>query len=565
MSTICKCVAKAALMSAYCTLSWLWKGLPSSSRAMRLQRVTIHRHQYKSSFALQASSSRKSHNRDQQQKKKPKTSFEINPNWKQDYDAAALSEAFNELAKLDGFDESTVIEDGEQKSAWFGGEEDENFLILDDDDNDVISFDSADDRHENNDDDMDRRIAMAKRDQIFVPQELDQFSSTASADALEQIGFQRELNPFGTDETPRSKAFTIRPVQNALQCTACGSDFQHLDPYKPGYLPPDKYEIQIKLSQVEKAQQLQAKLLSNEWSAEEEIQWLLNEKASNNNQSNEGELPNDHNKMIDIPTLVQDLGLQDHIDRGKRIICKRCHGLQNFGVVENALRPGWTEEPTISQEAFQRMLAPLATKKAVIIALVDLFDFSGSVLPQLNKIVGETNPVLIAANKADLFPSKMGQHRVENWVRRELEYLGIDCLANVGGAVRLVSCKTGFGVNALLQTARELAEEMDCDIYLIGAANAGKSTLINRITSNMAAAAPNDDLKTPQANDRGIKTRPGNVNAKKGVVTTSPLPGTTLKFIKFDLGDGKNLFDTPGEMLLTELIQDNNCVFLPLT
>jgi ribosome biogenesis GTPase A len=138
-------------------------------------------------------------------------------------------------------------------------------------------------------------------------------------------------------------------------------------------------------------------------------------------------------------------------------------------------------------------------------------------------------------------------------------------LANVGGAVRLVSCKTGFGVNALLQTARELAEEMDCDIYLIGAANAGKSTLINRITSNMAAAAPNDDLKTPQANDRGIKTRPGNVNAKKGLVTTSPLPGTTLKFIKFDLGDGKNLFDTPGEMFLSELTYDNHCVFPPWT
>lgn len=548
MSTICKCVAKGALMSAYCALSWIWKGLPSSSGAMGLQRVTIYRQQFKSSFALQASSSHKGPN--QKQKKNPKkikNSFEINPNWKQDVDAAALREAFDEIAKLDGFDESTVIKEGEQRSVWFEGGE-ENFVILDDDDNDVVSFDSTDDTHNNNDDDMDQRIARAKRDQIYVPQELDQFSSMAPADVLEQIGFQRELNPFGSDETPRSRTFSIIPIQNALQCTACGSDFQHLDPYKPGYLPPDKYDIQLKLSQVEKAQQLQAKLQSNEWTAEEEIQWLLNDKANNNNQSSKRELPNDNNKLIDIPTLVQDLGLQDHIDSGKRVICKRCHGLQNFGVVENALRPGWTEEPTISQEAFQRMLAPLATKKAVIIALVDLFDFSGSVLPQLNKIVGETNPVLIAANKADLFPSKMGQHRAENWVRRELEYLGIECLANVGGAVRLVSCKTGFGVNALLHTARELAEEMNCDIYLIGAANAGKSTLINRITTNMEAAAANDGLKTPQANDRAIKTRPGNVNARKGLVTTSPLPGTTLKFIKFDLGDGKNLFDTPGEM-----------------
>ncbi len=56
----------------------------------------------------------------------------------------------------------------------------------------------------------------------------------------------------------------------------------------------------------------------------------------------------------------------------------------------------------------------------------------------------------------------------------------------------------------------------------------------------MKATAIKDGLKTLQANDRGIKTQPGNVNSRKGLVTTRPLPRTTLKVMKF----------TPGEIFL---------------
>jgi len=156
------------------------------------------------------------------------------------------------------------------------------------------------------------------------------------------------------------------------------------------------------------------------------------------------------------------------------------------------------------------------------------------VLPELDAIAGD-NPVLLAANKVDLLPPKMGHHRAENWVRRELEYMGIQSIANIGGAVRLVSCKTGFGVSGLMAKARELAEEMDCDVYVVGAANAGKSTLINHMLE-----------KSEKRKPFWAKKRAGNANASKGAVTVSALPGTTLKFIQLDLGDGRKLYDTPG-------------------
>jgi 30S ribosome assembly GTPase len=227
----------------------------------------------------------------------------------------------------------------------------------------------------------------------------------------------------------------------------------------------------------------------------------------------------------------------------KKVICKRCHGLQNSGKVDNSLRPGWTDEPTMSQEQFRKMLRPISEKPAVVVALVDLFDFGGSVLRELDEIAGD-NPVILAANKADLLPSQMGKQRVENWVRRELEYMGVRSIANRGGAIRLVSCKTGEGILDTMSKARELAEEVDGDVYIVGAANAGKSTLINYILSR--------DQEKPTG-----KIRAGNRNQFKGALTTSPLPGTTLKFIKIDLGEGRCLYDTPGLLIpgtITQLL-----------
>jgi hypothetical protein len=308
---------------------------------------------------------------------------------------------------------------------------------------------------------------------------------------------------------------------------------------RPGYLPPEKYEIQVKLSKIEGMQKLQDKVTAKEeWSPDDEIEYLIQTSGGNVDSKDFDEFAD-----VDIQGVAEEMGLDLLELSKKKVICKRCHGLQNFGKVESSLRPGWTDEPLLSQQKFRDLLMPLREKPAVIIALVDLFDFSGSVLPELDAIAGD-NPVLLAANKADLLPSKMGQQRAENWVRRELEYMGIQSIANVGGAVRLVSCKTGFGIAGLMQKARQLADEMDCDVYVTGAANAGKSTLINHILE-----------RNGQQDPAWTKKRAGNANARKGSLTVSPLPGTTLKFIKIDIGDGRHLYDTPGLLVSGTLTQ----------
>ena len=490
---------------------------------------------------------------DESSKKQPSkksNKIKINPNWEKEYDADALNAEFDKLAKAEGFESSDAyFAIDETFEDDFNYDEDIDFAI-DEDDDDFLDFGS--DHDQSVEQSMEERIAAAKRDmdmgRVSVPKDLDTFSRDVTGNELQKLGFRRELNPFGDDETPRKEQFKL--ITDAMVCPACGSNFQSKKEHRPGYLPPEKFEIQQKLAQIEELQRLQEKAESDDsWSTDDEIEWLIQTAGTNSDADDGTALLNQSpaDAKIDIAAMADQLGIDLAKMADKKIICKRCHGLQNYGEVPESLRPGWTEEPLMSQETFRELLLPIKEKNAVIIALVDLFDFSGSVLPELDAIAGD-NPVLIAANKVDLLPSKMGFTRAENWVRRELEYLGVESIANIGGAIRLVSCKTGYGLSQLLDKARSLAEKIDCDIYVVGAANAGKSTLLNHILRK------NDAYPSKF---KGKKNRAGNSNARKGMITTSPLPGTTLKFIKADLGDGRALYDTPGLLVpgtLTQLL-----------
>jgi ribosome biogenesis GTPase A len=505
-----------------------------------------------------------------------------------------LSKAFDDLARREGLDsehaffadETDFIDDKDIDFTFNGDDDDDDDGGggADDSGGDApdasdLSFSNVEQAREVDEDSMEARIASAARERdagmVAVPWDLDEL---ATSRALDRLGFQREVNPFGNDETPRKERFATL-LRNPLTCPACGSKFQCDDEARPGFLPRDKYETQVSLSKFEQEQALQLKAESDdlEWSPEDEVEWLLKQEQQQQERKNTGSGETvDSSRLpttkFDLEATTQGLDLDlVELSQQKPAICKRCHGLQNFGKIDDALRPGWTSEPTLSQEKFRNLLKPLRDKPAVIIALVDLFDFSGSVLAELDGIAGK-NPVILAANKVDLLPDKMGTTRVESWVRRELDYLGVKSLANIGGAVRLVSCKTGQGIAAMMGKARALAEELDCDIYVIGAANAGtlregshprlpsckrrayhrclvvyagKSTLLNHIL----APSRNEDRKVAG------KRRAGNANKKKGEITTSPLPGTTLEFIKVDLGDGRTLYDTPGLLVPGTLTQ----------
>jgi hypothetical protein len=176
----------------------------------------------------------------------------------------------------------------------------------------------------------------------------------------------------------------------------------------------------------------------------------------------------------------------------KVIFCQRCFRLRNYGKVEEGLRPGFSEHEALSPGAFKQLLSGIAKKNCVVVTMVDVFDFHGSILPDLASLVGR-NPLFVAVNKVDLLPSDYSETRVKQWVLRECrEFGGLDRLRL--SDIHLVSAKTGLGVRNLLEEARELASQRKCDVYVAGAANVGKSSFLNRL-SNREGGRPGSSKK----------------------------------------------------------------------
>eukprot|EP01038_Epipyxis_sp_PR26KG_P007291 gene7291-9933_t len=258
-------------------------------------------------------------------------------------------------------------------------------------------------------------------------------------------------------------------------------------------------------------------------------------------------------------------------------ICQRCFRLQQYGQVEESLRPGWSDHDLLTPARFETLLSSIRNTTGVVLCIIDIFDIQGSLLKNLKAIAGP-NPIVIAVNKLDLLPRDASITRITNWIYSEIkEYCGLHGPKDVDGYrynqnnynnsnnsydskpswfnkkakadrqrereegllrrsdVHLVSCQSGHGLQELMNNLMSLAAENENRVYVMGAANVGKSSFINRILEDrkMSSASPNFHF-----NNKQKKNKP--------LVTVSNLPGTTLDFLKIKLANGISVIDTPG-------------------
>lgn len=185
------------------------------------------------------------------------------------------------------------------------------------------------------------------------------------------------------------------------------------------------------------------------------------------------------------------------------LYCQRCFRLRHY----NEIAP-----VSLTDDDFLRLLNQIRDANALIVYVVDIFDFNGSLIPGLHRFVGD-NPILLVGNKEDLLPRSLRRTKLMDWMRQQANLAGIRPID-----VTLVSAKRNHQISDLLELIEKY--RADRDVYVVGVTNVGKSTLINQI----------------------IKQTTG----VKELITTSRFPGTTLDKIEIPLDDGKQLVDTPG-------------------
>lgn len=185
-------------------------------------------------------------------------------------------------------------------------------------------------------------------------------------------------------------------------------------------------------------------------------------------------------------------------------LCKRCFRLINHNESPDA---------HYTNEDFLNILKQVEKEDCLVIYLLDFFDFIGSNIAEVERVIQNKDHIIVA-NKIDLMPKAVKENKLRRWFLNEVKDRDFDPLD-----VMLISAKKKKNIDQLLNLIDEHRDGRN--VYVVGATNTGKSTLINGIIS----AVTGDNRE---------------------VITTSYFAGTTLSTIQIPFDDGSYLVDTPG-------------------
>ena len=199
-----------------------------------------------------------------------------------------------------------------------------------------------------------------------------------------------------------------------------------------------------------------------------------------------------------LPASALKKGLEN-----EQFYCQRCFKLRHYNELSDL---------QVNDDVFLDKLSDIASDDAFIIHVVDIFDVEGSIISGLPRFIGN-QPFVVVANKFDLLPKVTKVNRVKHWLTGVLRDNGL-----LPEEVLLVSATKRASLEPLIQLIEKAVRKQN--VYIVGATNVGKSTLINQLIHHYGG--------------------------EKEIITTSNFPGTTLDTIKIPLTENHAIIDTPG-------------------
>lgn len=187
--------------------------------------------------------------------------------------------------------------------------------------------------------------------------------------------------------------------------------------------------------------------------------------------------------------------------------CQRCFRLMHYDDLIVSMRKGI--DPDV-------VLQKIASSNALILWVVDLFDFEASMIPGINRLLLEKD-IIMVCTKRDILPETLSEEKIARFVFSRLKELGIQIKSLI-----LTSKVERMGVEEVMDAIHMYRKNRE--VIVMGKANSGKSTLLNNLA--------------------GMDT-----------LTMSRYPGTTLDFNTLQI-NGIPFVDTPGIEISKSMVME---------
>ena len=159
-----------------------------------------------------------------------------------------------------------------------------------------------------------------------------------------------------------------------------------------------------------------------------------------------------------------------------------------------------------------KILNDAVATDSLIVWMVDLFAFNGTLNPDVAKKVKKLH-VVVVGSKRDLFPAIVSDETLIRYLDERFSEYGINPVH-----IELIGNEDKIDIFTILKKFKE--ERKYRDIYLVGEVNSGKTTLINKMLKNY-------------------------VNKTKWQIKTELYPGTNSNVLEIPLSNSSFLYELP--------------------